>query len=392
MQTIPTKEQIYNSIIADIENEFSITIPPYGRNFLQAFSVVLAGALKMLYYAVGFVQKNALPDLADPEELGGTLDRVGRIKLGRSRFPATQAQYTATVTGTTGATIPAGSTFKSDDTSLSPGYLFILDNAFTLSGSSGTITIRALTAGDVSQLAVTNTLTITSPVALVNSTITVTAETVAPRAAETIEEYRAKILLSYRIEPQGGSVGDYRIWGSDAQGTRAIYPYTTSGASNEVDIYVEATIADSTDGNGTPTSDILDDVEDVIELNPDTTLTLAERTRRPLGVFAVNVYPIALKEIDIEIADFVDLTADKQAAILAAMTEAIYDVRPFIAGLDAIADRNDIFDTSRIGAIVLTAVPGCSFGAITMDVDGTPDSSYQFDNGEIPYLDAITYV
>jgi hypothetical protein len=79
-------------------------------------------------------------------------------------------------------------------------------------------------------------------------------------------------------------------------------------------------------------------------------------------------------------------------AILAAMTEAIYNVRPFIAGLDAIADRNDIFDTSRIGAIVLTAVPGCSFGAITMDVDGTPDSSYQFDNGEIPFLDAITYV
>lgn len=392
MATIKTKQQIYDEIVLDLENKLGITLSAFGRVLLRILALVYAGALKLVYLSIGFVQKNVAPDLADPEEKGGTLDRFGLLKLGRKRFPATQAQYTATVTGTTAAVIPAGTTFKSDSNALNAGYLFILDNAYTMPSGTGTITIRALTAGSESRLVVGNTLSATSPIDDVNRVITVATETVIPQAAETIEEYRAKIIQAYRIEPQGGSKGDYRLWGYDAQGTREIYPYASSGNNNEVDIYVEATIADSTDGRGTPTSTILSDVEDVIEASPDTTLTLAERSRRPLGVFLVNVYPIALKEIDINIASFADLTAAKQATILAAITEALYNVRPFIAGIDIVAERNDIFDTNRIGAIVLAAVPGSSFGTITLSVDSVPMASYQFDNGEIPYLDAITYV
>lgn len=392
MATIKTKQQIYDEIVLDLENKLGITISTFGRVLLRILALVYAGALKLVYLSIGFVQKNVAPDLADPEEKGGTLDRFGLLKLGRRRFPATQAQYTATVTGTTAAVIPAGTTFKSDSNALNAGYLFILDNAYTMPSGTGTITIRALTAGSESRLVVGNTLSATSPIDDVNRVITVTTETVIPQAAETVEEYRAKIIQAYRIEPQGGSKGDYRLWGYDAQGTREIYPYASSGNNNEVDIYVEATIADSTDGRGTPTPAILTDVEDVIEASPDITLTLAERSRRPLGVFLVNVYPIVLKEIDINIASFADLTSAKQATILAAITEALYNVRPFIAGIDIVAERNDIFDTNRIGAIVLSALAGSSFGAITLRVDGVIMSSYQFDNGEIPYLDTITYV
>lgn len=392
MATIKTKQQIYDEIVLDLENKLGITISTFGRVLLRILALVYAGALKLVYLSIGFVQKNVAPDLADPEEKGGTLDRFGLLKLGRRRFPATQAQYTATVTGTTAAVIPAGTTFKSDSNALNSGYLFILDNAYTMPSGTGTITIRALTAGSESRLVVGNTLSATSPIDDVNRVITVATETVIPQAAETVEEYRAKIIQAYRIEPQGGSKGDYRLWGYDAQGTREIYPYASSGNNNEVDIYVEATIADSTDGRGTPTPAILSDVEDVIEASPDITLTLAERSRRPLGVFLVNVYPIVLKEIDINIASFADLTAAKQATILAAITEALYNVRPFIAGIDIVAERNDIFDTNRIGAIVLSALAGSSFGAITLRVDGVIMSSYQFDNGEIPYLDTITYV
>lgn len=392
MATIKTKQQIYDEIVLDLENKLGITLSTFGRVLLRILALVYAGALKLVYLSIGFVQKNVAPDLADPEEKGGTLDRFGLLKLGRRRFPATQAQYTATVTGTTAAVIPAGTTFKSDSNALNAGYLFILDNAYTMPSGTGTITIRALTAGSESRLVVGNTLSATSPIDDVNRVITVATETVIPQAAETVEEYRAKIIQAYRIEPQGGSKGDYRLWGYDAQGTREIYPYASSGNNNEVDIYVEATIADSTDGYGTPTLAMLSDVEDVIEASPDVTLTLAERSRRPLGVFLVNVYPIALKEIDINIASFTDLTSAKQATILAAITEALYNVRPFIAGIDIVAERNDIFDTNRIGAIVLAAVPGSSFGTITLRVDGVIMSSYQFDNGEIPYLDTITYV
>lgn len=393
MTTIPTREEIQNQLITNIQTEFSITIPNDGRNFLRAFYGVLAAVLKMWYLLLGSVQKNALPDTADPEEKGGTLDRFGRVRLGRGRFPATQGIYTATVTGTATSVIPAGTTFLSDSTSLSPGYLYILDNAYTMPGTTGTITVRALTAGQVSLLQVGDTATITEPVAGINSTITIASVTTAPRSAETIEDFRNKILESYRLETQGGSRGDYRLWGYDAQGVRQIYPYASSGNNNEVDVYVEATIADSEPGTiGEPGAAILSDVADVIETSPDTTLSLAERSRRPLGVFDVNVYPVVIKTVNITIATFADSTPEKVAAILAAMTEAIYNVRPFCAGIDVLADRNDIFDTSRIGAIILSAVPGSSFGAITLTVGGAGVPSYTFDNGEIPNLGTITYI
>jgi len=391
MTTIPTREQIYNSIIEDIENEFSITVSPFGRSLFKTLAAVLAGVLKMGYLFTGNVQRQVLPDLADPEAIGGTLERHGELRLGRKPFPAKSASYTATVTGINASVIPASRTWKSDDTSAAPGYLYIIDNSFTLSGTSGTITIRALTPGAISRLVAGNTLTITSPLPGINPTITILAETIAPKAAETIEEYRQKVIQSYRLEPQGGSKGDYRLWGYDAQGVRQIYPYAVSGSNNEVNVYVEATIADSVDGFGTPTSDILDDVAAVIEYSPDTTLTLAERGRRPLGLFAANVLAIDVQAVNITIPSFVDLTAEKQATILAALTEALYNIRPFADGIDVVAERNDILDIARISSVILQAIPGSSFAAPTFTVAGVPLPTYTFDTGEIPYLDTITY-
>jgi len=240
MTNIPTLQQTYNAIISDLQTQYGNTISPIGRVFLRAAAVVWAAKVWSLYMALAFVQKNIFVDTADPFEMGGTLDRFGLVKLGRNRFQATAGIYKIQVTGSIGAVIPAGSTFKSDDTSLSTGYLFILDSAYTLIATTDTVDVRALVTGNDSKLNVADTLTSVSPIALVNSSVVVTVIVTPPLSAETVEDYRQKIIDSYRLEPQGGAATDYRIWTADAIGVRTVYPYTKSGAIYTVQVFVEA--------------------------------------------------------------------------------------------------------------------------------------------------------
>lgn len=390
MTQLPTLLALYNEIIADLQTEFGVTISNFGKAWLRGFAATQAKKLKLYYLALGNVQNNTNPITAEPASVGGTLERWGAVK-GLTIRPATQAQYTCTVTGSVGGTIPAGTTFKSDDNSLNPGYLYRLDNSFTLSGSSGSITLRALTAGTDSILATTNTLTSTSPIINVNSTATVTAVSVSPVEAETIEEFRARILLAYQLSPQGGAPADYRLWASDAAGVRTSYPYAASGVANEINLYVEAVLADSVGPpyKGVPTSTILTDVEADVETDPDTGIG-----RRPLGVFAINVLPIAPLTITIQIDSGGTITADQQALIKSALIEDTYDIRPFIAGIDNAATRKDTLSTFGIGSVIIATIGGVVISDIDLTVDGTPEVSYQFDNGEIPYLEAadITFI
>lgn len=387
MITIPTISQLYSDVIQDIEAEFGDSIPVFGKVFLVALAGVQAAKLKLLYLAVGVLQKNVAPDSADPEAAGGTLERWGRIKLNRDPFPATAGEYVIQVTGTIGATIAALTTFKSNDDSTNPGKLFIVDTAHVLVAATDSVTVRALEAGDDSQMAAGEEMTATIPIAGVNRLAVVLSESVEPLAAEDIEDYRQDVLDSFRTEPQGGAAGDYRLWAADAQGVAKVYPYAKSGAANEINIFVEATIADSTDGKGTPSQAILDAVEDVVELDPDTTLPINERGRRPLGVFDIHFLAVTIKEIDITVADYVGLTATIEDDIYDALEEMISEMRPFIAGADVTSERNDSLSINNIIAKILETYPGAVFGSVSLYVDGVLQSgSYSFTEGNIAHF------
>lgn len=391
MITIPTLNELYLSIKGDLEASESITIPVFGKSVIRIIASVQAAKLKLIYLAIGNLQKNIFVDTADSETKGGTLERFGRVKLGRDPFPPRAAQYTVSVTGTTGAVVPASSTFKSSDTSLNAGVLFILDTAHTLIASTDVIIIRALNAGLDSKLEIGDKLSLTAPVALVDKEVSVTIETIQPLAAESLEDYRTKILNSFRLEAQGGAATDYRLWSSDAQGVERVYPYAKSGFTSEIDLYVEATIADSTDGKGTPSSMTLTDVEAVVDFNPDITLALNERGRRPVTAI-VNYLPVTIKNVDIEIVGFVGNTAAITEAILSALTSSVGKVRPFVASADILDDKNDIIDINKIIAVILTVRPGAIFTSVTLKIDTVTVSTFTFMQGNIPYLNSVTYL
>lgn len=386
MINIPTTQEIYTQIISAIETELNITVPTTGKSAIRALAATQAGKIRLYYLAIAKVQKNIFVDTADPQSIGGTLQRFGFVKLGRYPFPATAGEYQLNVSGTSGEIIPAGSVFKSDDDSLNPGKLFILDLGYTMPGSSGTINVRALESGLGSQLSPGDTLTSTTPIVAIDNPATVYIELIEPVAAEDIEDYRQKAIDAYRLEPQGGAGADYRLWAADAQGVQQSYPYVVAGNSNQINLFVEATTTDSIDGKGTPTAAILLDVETAVE-DP----TADRPGRKPLGVFQVNYNPVVVKDVDITIDGFVGLTAEIQTAILAALATTTDSIRPYIDSISPLSEKNDILDTNLIVANIIEANPGSTFGSITLVVGGSTVSTYTFDNGEIPYLNSISY-
>lgn len=380
MITLPTLSELNAQNIADIEAKYSTTLPVIGKSFLRTWAGVMAGSAWVLYMALGKVQKNIFADTCDYE----TLVRFGRVKLGRNPYPATAGYYYLIVTGSIGATIPISTTFKSDDDSANPSKLFILDTSFTFVATTGVIYVRALEAGIDSRLEIGDTLTATAPIALVDQVATVQIEDTIPISAETEDIYREKVIQAFRLEPQGGAGADYRLWAADVQEVRQSYPYAAMGFT-EVNLYIEATIADSTDGKGTPSGTTLTDVESAIE-DP----TVDRPSRKPI-LDVVNYLPVTPLDIDITITGLVGATAEIETAITDALGELLQSIRPFISSIDVLANKNDILNNFKIVGVILEAYPGAIFDSVDFQVDAAPSVSFTFANSNIPYLNSITF-
>lgn len=388
----PTLTELYNSVLNDLQSELGVTIPVFGKNFLRVFAAVQAGKLKLIYLSIAFVQRNVFPDLADSESVGGTLERFGRIKLGRERFSATSGVYTIELNGIDGSTIPAGSLFKSNDDSASPSKIFQSVALGTVSSGVVTVQVQALEGGLDSRLAVNDNITSVSPLLNIDDVAVVISEDTIPLDQESIENYRTAILNSFRLEPQGGSGTDYRLWSADAQGVQEVYPYAKSGGVNEVDVYVEATIADSVDGKGTPSAALLVDVEDVINFDPDTTQLLNQRGRRPLTAI-LDVLPISPKDVIITINNPTNIDQDDENNIESALSTYVNGIRPFVGSADLAENQNDVISLNGvITAISNVLTAGKNFDSVDITVDGNAvTSSLQFTLGDIPFFDSVTF-
>jgi len=386
--SVPTYTDLYSSVQSDLRNRLGITTV-VGKVVINAFAAVQAAKLKIYYLMNAFVQRNVYPDTADSQDIGGTLERFGIVKLGRLPFAATAGEYTVQVTGTIGATMPFGTTFKSLDTSTSPDKLFTLDTPLTFASATETCTLRALELGSDASLEVGDELQLTAPIANVDSFAEVLSVDVVATAAETTEDYREKVLDAFRLEAHGGARGDYRLWAEDVAGVRRVYPYVLSGQAGTVTTYVEATVADSSDGYGTPPAAMLTEVEAVFETDPDTSLPLNERSRRPLTA-TMEVLSVDLIDVDITITGLSD--SSFQTAIETAIEALLFDVRPYVAGVDAAANANSgrLYE-SLVMSEVLDVIGGsATIDSLSMDVDGSPETVYDFTGGNIPKLNSVT--
>jgi uncharacterized phage protein gp47/JayE len=392
MADIPTLSELQSQIENDIKSELGITQTWVGKTVIKALALVQAAKLKLYYLAIAFLQKNIFVDTATSEFQGGTLERFGRVKLGRNPYPAVAGEYTLDVTGEIGGTILKGQTFKSTTSSTSPNKIYEVKSEVTLTSTTGQIEVIALEAGIESVLQASDELESTSPIENVDSLAYVDSVDITAIEAEDLEEYRRLTIEAFQLEPQGGAATDYRIWSADALGVRTVYPYTKYGEIYTVQVFVEALPENSEPGypDGYPPASMLEDVEDVIELDPDTTKDINERGRRPLQA-VVEVLAVVPVAVTITIDDLTDKSSTVKDAITAALEDLFYEIRPYIPGADG-ENRSDTLYLSAVIAAIFEAIDeGINFSNVTIEIDSTVYSQYTFGDdfttyGNYPYL------
>lgn len=392
MKPIPTIEEIFNRIEQDLKTKLNLNDSEL-RTVLDAVCSALAGQIKLLYLFQGDIQNNLFPDTADLAENGGELNRLGLIYLNRQPKPATDGRYKIKFTGIPGSIVRSGITFKSNDESLNPGKLFIMDSQYEiLPGVNNIVEIRSIESGLENALSVGNFLVITEPVIGVEQIVEVVEIIELPIESESIDAYRKAIIDAIQLEPQGGARTDYRLWAKDAQGVRAVYPFVKENEAGVVQIFVEATEVDSTDGHGTPSTFIIDDVKQVLEFDPDSTKPIEERGRRPIQAI-LEVLPITLRPVDVDVIDLNQNSTSIQNLIRTNLEDYLKSVRPFLDGADLARNKNDILNVARLQGVVSDSLGNTNyFMDFKMYVDGQEENLFIFSRSNIPYLRNVNYL
>ena len=385
MLKIPTITELYTNLSNDLKNKLKLSDNDL-KTVLDAVSAAYAAQFKLAYLYLSDIQNNVFPDTADTFEKGGTLNRMGEIYLNRNRKPATSGVYQVSLTGEAGSVVRSGITFKSNDDALNASKIFISDAEYILTGANDVMEIRAIEGGLESSLNLTDELTVTEPVIGLDNVAAVFLEVQSPLSEESVEDYRAAILESIQLEPQGGAKTDYRLWSRDAQGVKFVYPYVKDGEAGVVQVYVEATKSDSLDGLGTPTQDILDSVEDVINFDPDVTVQTEYRGRKPIQV-TLEVLPISLNPVDVTITTLDEDTAEIRASLELNISTYLETIRPFVYGADLTRNRNDVLYLARVQSVATDTIESSNFfEKLEVFVNGVSQNSFKFSRENIPYL------
>ncbi len=184
---------------------------------LGALADAQAGLAHLIYGHIGNAVQQFLPDAA----ITVYLDRWADL-YGTSRKPATRAAGPVTVTGTTGAEVPAGTVLQTADQ-----VQVRVATGATLAAGTATVAVEAVALGAAGNAGAGTALSFVALLPGVDAAATVAAGGLAGGAeTETDDALRARLLARLRLTPQGGAPRDWLAWALAVPGvTRAwLYP------------------------------------------------------------------------------------------------------------------------------------------------------------------------
>lgn len=361
MISIPTVAQIRDQIISDIEAKIGQTIPALPKAFFRVLATALAGAMALLYRFGAWAYDQIFPQTAGAEALALIGEQYGIVRL-----PAVAAVLTATATGVNTTVIPSGTLWQAG------GIVYQQTADATIAVGVATVTVEALTTGDASNQAVSSTISLTSPIAGVDSDATVAGTTTTGEDAESIELYRARIIQRLQTRPQGGATPDYIAWALEVPGIVKAFAFRTD--DGEVTVYPLVSLT----GTRIPDAGKLAEVEAYV----------SDTSRRPL---CANVLAEAMTERTMAItvtAIQPDNTDTRQAAEDA---WTAYFLRAFP---QQYADESLPTNLVSLAGLYAEAL-GAGVRSVTMTMTingaGSPAESYTLLDNEIIKIGAVTW-
>ena len=212
----PTLPQLIDAGATEIESRLPGVLARVRRSLVGVINRVVAGGLAALYQYAEWLNRQAWPDQAEAEYL----DQHG-ARWGVTRNEAVAATGTARFTGADGTVIVSGTELRRAD-----GVLYATTVEATIAAGQALVAVAASTAGQGGDTGINTPLTLTAPIAGVNSAASAYTALAGGADQEGDDDYRARILRRIQRAPNGGSLDDYIDWALDVSGvTRAwVYP------------------------------------------------------------------------------------------------------------------------------------------------------------------------
>jgi hypothetical protein len=394
-----TISQINDLIISQLEAQFGKIIPILPKSFIRILAKVLSSVFIILYKVAGWLFLQWFVSTASTEEitiLGKKITPLiewGKLVGVGEPDPATQFECeTEVIVNDIGSILYAGTQFLSTINDV----LYITQETYTLDTATKTITVIATTGGEIGNLEVGDTLTLTNTLGIIeNEAAITTIITTAVDSEDLDTDYRARVKERFQLQPQGGAYADYRIWASDVPGVLQTYIYSGDipthvlvYVSGDPDIYV----------NRIPNAALLLAVAEAIEYDPDT----GEANRRPLGAIIdpdgdgsyTNIKSIILVECDVNITSLVvavDDEATVKANIKTSLTDYFLTRETYIEGLSLPPKKDKITQANLIGIVddIVKAYSG-TFASAILTINGVTYSTYNLLEGRLAKLRYLT--
>lgn len=391
-QNIPTTEEIYLSVIANIEAKINQTTPSNNKAYNDVIARSLAGVITILYKFGAERTKQVLALTATGDDLKALARNYDIEPKG-----ATSAVLVYDVNST--STVPQSIDWVGD----ANGVRYTADGDAVPVTGVATITGTAQTSGTVGNLDVGDTLSIGSNNPGTESTATITSVDTIGADEETDEALRTRLLDKIRAEGGGGNSADYRVWAQETEGVTRAYPYagnptfltegTGSALPGERTVFIEAD--ESIDIDGIAPQSLLDDARESIRFDPDDN----NRAREPLPLTNDTLYVesirrtqffVTVTNLDVN----VDVESQTKNNISTALDTYFKALEPFIDGLDAESEKNNVITEATVGSVVqnVAASVGGNVESVGFDIGLSGIPSYTLEANEKAKLGGVTYV
>lgn len=351
-------DEIRTLVIGGLQQEFNNKLRILPKSFIRILASVLAAVYIVLFKQIGWMFLQMFPETAYFGEINilgirirplvkwGVLWGVGEPRLG------TQWRGTITVNVVIKNTaLSTGTQLKSDLT----GKIYIVDETKTLENDTETVDLLCTSIGTIGNLETGDKLYFVAPLGNVKKEAEVTTVLEVAIDDETEADYRYRVVNRWRVQPQGGALADYRIWGMEVSGVLNIYPYNDDDSPNGVILYVSGN--SSVFPDRIPSAALLVAVGNACTYNPETGIA----NRKPMtaaidpqndGTYT-NIRPVTLKIFDIYIEGLTGISAlEFSNNVRTPIKEYFLGREPYIRGLSDDNNKTNLVSKNNVSSVV----------------------------------------
>jgi uncharacterized phage protein gp47/JayE len=273
----PTLQQLYERIGQDFSGRLLDGGRMLSRSVISVLSKIWAGAAHEMHGMLAWLFLQVFVDTAE----GPYLERWARV-WGVLRKPAASAAGSVVFSGLDGVVVPAGTLVQYEAT----GAQYYLQADALIADGTAEVAVLALDAGVPGDLPAGAELSLTAPIAGVQSRLTVSGAGMSGGAEEEDDDsLRARLLARLRKPARGGAKHDYEFWALEVPGVTRAWCYPLGMGIGTVSLTF---VTDNAPGGPIPTQEMVERVQEHIDV-------LRPVTVKEFQAYAPSILPVTVR-------------------------------------------------------------------------------------------------